>query len=77
VSLTPKEYALLELLVANGRRVMSRPGIIERLWTLDDSPTEEAVKFHIKTLRHKLRAAGAPEDLIETVHGLGYRLKQL
>ncbi len=77
VSLTPKEYALRELLVANGRRVMSRPGILERLWSLDDSPTEEAVKFHIKTLRQKLRAAGAPEDFIETVHGLGYRLKQL
>lgn len=77
LSLTPKEYALLELLIANGRRVLSRPGIIERLWTLDESPTEEAVKFHIKTLRQKLRNAGAPEDLIETVHGLGYRLKQV
>jgi DNA-binding response OmpR family regulator len=77
ISLTPKEFALLELLVSNGRRIMSRPGIIERLWTLEDTPTEEAVKFHIKTLRQKLRAAGAPDDLIETVHGLGYRLKQL
>ncbi|NJL55071.1 response regulator transcription factor [bacterium] len=77
IALTPKEYALLELLVSNGRRVLSRPGIIERLWALDDSPTEEAVKFHIKALRQKLRAAGAPEDLIETVHGLGYRLKQV
>ncbi|NJN86720.1 MAG: response regulator transcription factor [Leptolyngbyaceae cyanobacterium SL_7_1] len=77
ISLTPKEYRLLELLVSNGRRIMSRPGIIERLWMLDDAPTEDAVKFHIKTLRQKLRAAGAPEDLIETVHGLGYRLKQL
>ncbi|GAB4375101.1 MAG: hypothetical protein Kow00121_20430 [Elainellaceae cyanobacterium] len=77
LSLTPKEFALLELLVANGRRVLSRPGIIERLWSLDDPPTEEAVKSHIKTLRQKLRSVGAPEDLIETVHGLGYRLKQL
>lgn len=77
ISLTPKEYALLELLVANGRRIMSRPGIIERLWSLDDAPTEEAVKFHIKTLRQKLRKSGAPEDLIETVHGLGYRLKHV
>jgi DNA-binding response OmpR family regulator len=77
LGLTPKEYALLELLINNGRRVLSRPGIIERLWSLDDPPTEEAVKFHIKTLRQKLRTAGADEDLIETVHGLGYRLKQL
>jgi DNA-binding response OmpR family regulator len=77
LNLTPKEYALLELLIANGRRVLSRPGIIERLWTLDDPPTEEAVKFHIKTLRQKLRTVGAPDDLIETVHGLGYRLRQV
>lgn len=76
IPLTRKEYALLELLVTSGRRVMSRPGIIERLWNIDDAPTEEAVKFHIKTLRQKLRSAGAPEDFIETVHGLGYRLKQ-
>ena len=75
--LTPKEYALLELLVSNGRRVLSRPGIIERLWSIDESPTEEAVKTHIRTLRQKLRAAGAPDDFIETVHGLGYRMKQV
>lgn len=77
LTLTPKEYALLELLVASGRRVLSRPGIIERIWSMEAPPTEEAVKSHIKTLRHKLRLAGAPDDLIETVHGLGYRLKQL
>ncbi|MBW4691899.1 MAG: response regulator transcription factor [Lyngbya sp. HA4199-MV5] len=77
LSLTPKEYALLELLVTNGRRVLSRPGIIERLWSLDESPTEEAVKTHIRALRQKLRVAGSPDDLIETVHGLGYRMKQV
>jgi DNA-binding response OmpR family regulator len=75
--LTPKEYALLELLISNGRRVLSRPGIIDRLWSIDESPTEEAVKTHIRTLRQKLRAAGAPDDLVETVHGVGYRMKQL
>ncbi|WP_017718481.1 response regulator transcription factor [Kamptonema formosum] len=73
--LTPKEYALLELLVSSGRRVLSRSGIIERIWSLEDPPSEETVKSHIKSLRQKLRAAGAPEDFIETVHGLGYRLK--
>lgn len=77
ILLTPKEYALLELLVSNGRRIMSRPGIIDQIWTIEDTPTEDAVKFHIKTLRQKLRAAGAPEDFIETVHGLGYRLKKI
>ena len=73
--LTPKEYALLELLVTNGRRVMSRAGIIDRIWALQDPPTEEAVKSHVKAIRQKLKGAGAGEDFIETVHGLGYRMK--
>ncbi|MFB2738804.1 response regulator transcription factor [Umezakia ovalisporum] len=75
LTITPKEYAILELLVANGRRVLSRSSIIEQVWSVDDSPVEETVRSHIKCLRQKLRALGAPEDLIETVHGLGYRLK--
>lgn len=74
--LTPKEFALLELLISNGRRVMSRPIIIEKLWSPEETPTEEAVKTHIRTLRQKLKAVNAPDDLIETVYGVGYRLKQ-
>ncbi|QSV54749.1 MAG: response regulator transcription factor [Dolichospermum sp. UKL201] len=74
ISLTPKEYAILELLVANGRKVLSRSSIIEQVWSVDDSPVEETVRSHIKSLRQKLRLLGASETLIETVHGLGYRL---
>jgi DNA-binding response OmpR family regulator len=77
LQLTPKEYALLELLVSNGRRVLSRAGMIERIWSMENQPTEETVKTHIKSLRHKLKLSGAPDDFIETVHGLGYRLKEL
>lgn len=75
LTLTPKEYALLELLVASGRRILSRSGIIEQLWSADDSPVTETVTSHIRGLRHKLKTLGAPDDFIETVHGLGYRLK--
>lgn len=75
LALTPKEYALLELLVASGRRILSRSGIIEQLWPADDSPAAETVNSHMRGLRHKLKALGAPDDFIETVHGLGYRLK--
>lgn len=74
--LTPKEYALLELFLRNHSRVLNRSMILDRLWSFDDPPGEEAVKVHIKDLRKKLRAAGAPTDLIQTVYGLGYRLKQ-
>lgn len=75
--LTPKEFSLLEMLVSNGRRVLSRATMIEHIWSLEDPPEEDTVKAHIKGLRHKLKSAGAPDDLIETVHGLGYRLKQV
>jgi DNA-binding response OmpR family regulator len=77
IHLTPKEYGLLELLLRNGRRVLSRSVIIEHVWSLESPPEEQAVKVHIRSLRQKLKATGACEDLIETVHGMGYRLKQL
>jgi DNA-binding response OmpR family regulator len=77
LQLTPKEFSLLELLLRNGRRVLSRSVIIESLWKSENPPEEDTVKAHIKSLRQKLRNVAAPEDLIETVHGLGYRLKQI
>jgi DNA-binding response OmpR family regulator/HPt (histidine-containing phosphotransfer) domain-containing protein len=75
--LTPKEYALLELFLRNNQRVFSRSAIIDHLWNLEDPPQEDTIKSHIKGLRQKLKAAGAATDFIETVYGLGYRLKPL
>jgi DNA-binding response OmpR family regulator len=77
IHLTPKEYALLELLMRNGRRVLSRSVIIEHIWSLESPPEEHTVKVHIRGLRQKLKAAGAPDDFIETVHSMGYRLHLL
>lgn len=76
IHLTPKEYALLELLLRNGRRVLSRSVMIEHVWSLESPPEEHTVKVHIRSLRQKLKAAGANEDLIETVHSMGYRLNR-
>ncbi len=75
LDLTPKEFALLELFLRSGKRVLSRPAIISHLWATEEPPGEEAVKAHIKYLRQKLRSADIPDDFIETVRGLGYRLK--
>lgn len=75
--LTPKEYSLLELLLRSGRRVLSRSVIIEHIWSLEAPPEEDTVKVHIRSLRQKLKAVGAPDNLIETVHSMGYRLRQL
>jgi DNA-binding response OmpR family regulator len=76
LSLTPKEYSLLELFLRNQKRVFSRPQILEHLWSFNILPAEDTVKAHIKGVRQKLKAVNAPPDLIETVYGIGYRLKQ-
>lgn len=77
IHLTAKEYSVLELFLRNGRRVLSRSTIVEHIWDLQHLPQEDTVKSHIKSLRQKLKAAGAPNDFIETVHSIGYRLKQI
>ncbi|ASC70240.1 two-component system response regulator/CreB family protein [Halomicronema hongdechloris C2206] len=77
IALTAKEYQLLELFLRNPQRVFSRSAIIERLWSFEDSPSDNAITVHIKGLRRKLRASGLQDDIIETVYGLGYRLKAL
>ncbi|MBD3884173.1 response regulator [Phormidium tenue FACHB-886] len=77
LSLTPKEYALLELFLRNSHRVFSCGAILEHLWTYEDAPGEEAVRTHIKGLRQRLKSGGAPADFVETVYGIGYRLKPL
>ncbi|MGB3514325.1 MAG: response regulator [Microcoleaceae cyanobacterium] len=76
LNLTPKEYGMLNLFMHNNQRVFSCSAILDKLWNLEDIPTEDTVRAHIKGLRQKLKAVGAPTDLIETIYGLGYRLKQ-
>lgn len=75
--LSPKEYSLLELFLRNSRRVFSRSAILDHLWSWEDAPGEDTVKAHIKGLRQRFKSIGVPIDLIETVYGMGYRLKPL
>lgn len=72
--LTLKEYELLELFLRHPFRVFSQGALVNHLWSLEKIPTENAVRAHVKGLRRKLKQVGA-EDLIETVYGLGYRLR--
>ena len=73
--LTPKEYGLIELFLRHPHQVFSPGAIIDNLWAGEDPPGEEAVRTHIKGLRQKLKASGMPKDTIQTVYGVGYRLK--
>lgn len=75
IRLTPKEYGLLKLFLHHPRRIFSRSAIIDRVWAPGEFPGEEAVRTQIMGLRQKLKVAGLTTDIIETVYGLGYRLK--
>ncbi len=75
LTLTNKEYELLELLLRDGQHLLSADEILDRLWSSDEFPSEATVRSHIRRLRHKLVAVGAPSDFIATVHGRGYYLK--
>lgn len=73
--LTPKEYELLELFLRNNHRIFSCSALIDHLWSFEEPPTEETVRSHVKGLRQKLKAAGIADDPLETIYGIGYRLK--
>ncbi len=69
VSLTSREYNLLELFMHNKDRVLSRSFIEEKLYTWDDEVSSNALEVHIYNLRQKL-----DKQFIKTVHGVGYAL---
>jgi DNA-binding response OmpR family regulator len=74
IRLTPREYTLLEALAANEGRVLTRELIQERVWR-DDESYPHTVTVHINALRRKVDA-GHEVKLIQTVHGMGYRLQR-
>ncbi len=74
LALTAKEYGLLELFLRYPRRTFNASALLDSLWNFDDAPSENAVRCHVKTLRRKLLQVGV-KDMLETVYGLGYRLR--
>ncbi|HLU58404.1 MAG TPA: response regulator transcription factor [Pseudonocardia sp.] len=74
ISLTRTEFTLLELLLANPRRVLSRTQILEQVWGYDFPTTGNALEVYIGYLRRKTEAGGEPR-LIHTVRGVGYVLR--
>ncbi len=74
ISLTRTEFALLELLLANPRRVLTRSQILEQVWGYDFPTTGNALEVYIGYLRRKTEAEGESR-LIHTVRGVGYVLR--
>jgi len=73
--LTRTEYQLLELLMLNPRRVLAHATIYDRVWGYDFGPASNALRVYVGYLRRKLEQAGA-RDLIHTVRGVGYVLRE-
>jgi DNA-binding response OmpR family regulator len=74
INLTPREYALLELLLRNTGRVVTRQTILESVWGFNTDITENTLEAFVRLLRMKIDPH-APK-LIHTVRGVGYCLKE-
>lgn len=74
VSMTVKEYDILELLMKNIGRVFSKAVLYESIWGSEYLGDDKTVKTHMSNLRNKLNEAHENESYIETVWGIGYRL---
>jgi two-component system OmpR family response regulator len=72
VALQPREFRLLEELMRDAGKVVTRTMLLERVWNYHFEPHTNIVETHISRLRSKLNEGGKP-DLIETVRGVGYR----
>jgi DNA-binding response OmpR family regulator len=74
ITLTAKEFALLEFLLSRAPEAASRCEIIEHVWDLNFDPETNLVEVYINRLRHKISGNGHSK-VIHTIHGVGYCLK--
>ena len=74
IALTQKEYALLEYLMKNAGRTLTREQITSHLWRPDATPATNIVDVYVNYLRNKIDRAGQPQ-LLHTVRGQGYVLR--
>jgi two-component system copper resistance phosphate regulon response regulator CusR len=74
LQLTPQEFSLLEYLVRNAGRVVTRTMILDHVWRMRIDPATNVVDVHIYRLRSKVDRDGA-RPLIHTIRGVGYVLK--
>jgi len=73
IALQPREFRILEELLKEGGRIVTRTMLLERVWNYHFDPQTNLVETHMSRLRSKLNQGGKG-DLIETVRGVGYRM---
>ncbi len=74
LNLTPREYLLLELLMRNAGRAVSRDKILESVWGFETEVTENTVEVFVRALRLKIDTG--QQKLIQTVRGFGYMIQE-
>ncbi len=74
LTLTAKEYAILELFLLNPKKLFSKANLFESVWNEQYFSDDNTLKVHMSNLRSKLKEASPDEDYIETVWGMGYKL---
>ena len=74
VKLTPKEFAIIGLLMKNPGRVFSRNQLIDLVWGMHSETEGRTVDSHVRNMREKIREVGFPiDDYFHTVWGVGYK----
>lgn len=74
--LTAHEFDILKLLMQNPRKVYSRESLYEIVWQGGYYGENNTVNVHVSNLRKKIKEAGHPEEYIQTVYGIGFRLSE-
>lgn len=76
VELSKHEFELLRLLMENPKRTCTKALIYDTVWDYENSADDNTLNVHISKIRKKLKSCNPEADYIETVWGIGYRLKK-
>lgn len=74
LTLTAKEFAILELLMKYPDKIFSKANLFQSVWNTEYISEDNTLNVHISNLRNKLKAVCPDKDFIDTVWGIGYRL---
>lgn len=74
LTLTAKEYGILELMMKYPEKIFSKANLFQSIWNSEYLSEENTLNVHMSNLRNKLRAASPDREYIDTVWGIGYRL---
>lgn len=75
IALTVREFSILELLMSNPNKVFSRANLFESVWNNEFLGDDNTVNVHVSNLRSKLSKVDKQEEYIQTVWGIGFKLK--